>query len=193
MIMVTGTGNERIAVEAIKLGAGDYLVKDVEGGYLDLLPTVIERVLQQQRLVEERRQAVEALRESEARYRGLFDRVPVGLYRSTPQGQIVDANPALVAMLGYPSREALMAEKATELYVDVEDRRQLQVLLEGVGVVRDFETQMRRHDGAASGCGKALGLSVMLCTYSRKASRPSLVRRSMVRGFLPLNSFSTSM
>ena len=42
-IMVTGTGSEQIAVEAIKLGASDYIVKDVDGGYLDLVPTVICR------------------------------------------------------------------------------------------------------------------------------------------------------
>ena len=61
-IMVTGTGSEQIAVEAMKLGASDYIVKDVDGGYLDLLPSVIERVLQQQRLLEEKQQAEEALR-----------------------------------------------------------------------------------------------------------------------------------
>jgi signal transduction histidine kinase len=60
-IMVTGTGNEQIAVEAMKLGASDYIVKDVDGGYLDLLPAVIERVLQQQRLLEEKHRAEEAL------------------------------------------------------------------------------------------------------------------------------------
>jgi len=62
-IMVTGTGSEQIAVEAMKLGASDYIVKDVDGGYLDLLPAVIERVLQQQRLLEEKQQAEEALRQ----------------------------------------------------------------------------------------------------------------------------------
>ncbi len=56
-IMITGTGDEQIAVEAMKLGASDYIVKDVDGGYLDLLPTVIEHVLQRQRLVEERQRA----------------------------------------------------------------------------------------------------------------------------------------
>ena len=62
-IMITGTGNEQIAVEAMKLGASDYMVKDVDGGYLDLLPTVIERVLHQQRLIMEKQQAEQALRE----------------------------------------------------------------------------------------------------------------------------------
>jgi PAS domain S-box-containing protein len=61
-VMVTGTGNEQTAVEAMKLGANDYIVKDVDGGYLDLLPTVIERVLRQQRLVEEKQQAERTLR-----------------------------------------------------------------------------------------------------------------------------------
>jgi PAS domain S-box-containing protein len=61
-IMITGGGNEQIAVEAMKLGARDYIVKDVEGGYLDLLPTVIEQVLQRQRLAVEKQQTEEALR-----------------------------------------------------------------------------------------------------------------------------------
>ena len=43
---------------------GEYIVRGVGGGYLDLLPTVIEQMLQQQRLVEERQRAMEALRES---------------------------------------------------------------------------------------------------------------------------------
>jgi len=61
-VMVTGTGDEQTAVQAMKLGAEDYIVKDVEGGYLELLPSVIEQVLQRRRLAEEKRQAVDALR-----------------------------------------------------------------------------------------------------------------------------------
>ena len=56
-VMVTGSGNEHIAVEAMKLGASDYVVKDVDGGYLQLLPTVITRALQQFALAEEKRKA----------------------------------------------------------------------------------------------------------------------------------------
>jgi signal transduction histidine kinase len=54
IIMLTGQGDESLAVEAMKLGAGDYIVKDVEGGYLKLLPSVIERLI---RDVTERRKA----------------------------------------------------------------------------------------------------------------------------------------
>jgi len=63
-IMVTGHGDEAIAVEAMKLGAGDYLVKDVDGQYLTLLPAVVARVLHQQRLLAEKLQAEEALRQT---------------------------------------------------------------------------------------------------------------------------------
>src|SRR5262245_35491476 len=63
-IMVTGHGDEAVAVEAMKLGAGDYVVKDVDGRYLTLLPTVVARVLHQQRLMAEKRQAEEALQQT---------------------------------------------------------------------------------------------------------------------------------
>jgi two-component system sensor histidine kinase/response regulator len=63
VIMITGAGNEKIAVEALKMGARDYIVKDVDGGYLDLLPPVIDRVIYQHRLAEEKQQADEALRQ----------------------------------------------------------------------------------------------------------------------------------
>ena len=56
MIMITGTGDEKVAVEAMKLGTSDYIVKDGEGGYFKLLPSVIEKVLQQRRAVEEKQQ-----------------------------------------------------------------------------------------------------------------------------------------
>lgn len=62
-IMITGAGNEQTAIEAMKLGASDYIVKDIDGGYLELLPSVIEQTFYRQRLVEEKQQAVAALQQ----------------------------------------------------------------------------------------------------------------------------------
>jgi PAS domain S-box-containing protein len=87
------------------------------------------------------------LRESEERYRTLFDGVPVGLYRTTPAGQFMDANPAMVQMLGYPDRETLLTTNAADLYLNSQDRVQWQALMEREGVVRDFEIRNRRYDG----------------------------------------------
>jgi PAS domain S-box-containing protein len=91
--------------------------------------------------------AKEALRESEEQYRTLFDRVPVGLYRTTPEGQILDVNPTLVEMLGYPDRETMLTLNTADGYVNPEERARWQVLMEREGVVRDFEVQWRRYDG----------------------------------------------
>ena len=148
-IMVTAAGNEHVAVEAMRLGVSDYLVKDAEAKYLDLLHPVIEHILRQHRLLEEKRRAEEALRESEARYRGLFDGVPVGLYQSTPDGELIDANPALMEMLGYPDRETLLAANVAQFYVDAEDRHRWQDLMDRSGVVRGFEMQLRRFNGTS--------------------------------------------
>jgi len=99
-IVVTGAGNERIAVEAMKLGARDYVVKDVDGGYLDLLPTVIERALQQQRLVEEKQRALKALQESEERFKILFEFAPDAYYLHDLKGTLIDGNRTAEELIG---------------------------------------------------------------------------------------------
>jgi len=101
--------------------------------------------------ITERRRAEEALRASEERYRSLFDGVPVGLYRTTVAGQFLDANPALAKMLGYLDRESLLAANAVDMYVDSEDRRRWQALMECEGVMRASEVQWRCHDGTVIG------------------------------------------
>ncbi len=85
---------------------------------------------------------------AEARYRGLFDGVPVGLYWTAPGGQFLDVNPALVTLQGYPDRDALMARNVSESYVNPEDRADWRSRLEREGTVRGFEFQLRRGDGA---------------------------------------------
>jgi len=101
----------------------------------------------QERLEERVEERTAKLRESEERYRTLFDGIPVGLYRSTPGGKQVDANLALVEMLGYPSREDYLEVGPASVYANPQDRVRWQALMEQEGVVRDFETQLRRHDG----------------------------------------------
>jgi signal transduction histidine kinase/FixJ family two-component response regulator len=88
-IMVTGTGDERTAVQAMKLGAGDYIVKDVDGGYLELLPTVIKQVLDQRRLAEEKRQADEALRQRN-RDLTLLNQLGANLTAMLDVGEVID-------------------------------------------------------------------------------------------------------
>ncbi len=86
--------------------------------------------------------------DAEKRYRSLFEGVPIGLYRSTPSGQILDINPALVRLLGYPDRESLLAVSVSDLYKDPMDRKLWLALIEREGIVRNFEVQFRTYDGS---------------------------------------------
>ncbi len=85
---------------------------------------------------------------SEAEYRDLFERVPVGLYTSTVEGAIVHANAFLVAMLGYDSVEQVLGVPASELYVVPEEREALSARLAGEGSL-SAEYEVRRRDGSA--------------------------------------------
>lgn len=100
VVMVTGTGSEAVAVEAMKLGARDYVVKDVHGGFLKLLPSVIEKVLEQQRATEEKKRAEAALRESEALLRQVIDTNPNCIFVKDSLGKYVLVNKSTVELYG---------------------------------------------------------------------------------------------
>jgi PAS domain S-box-containing protein len=69
------------------------------------------------------RASEEALRQSEERYRTLIEHMPDGVYRSTPEGKYLDVNPAMVKMLGYASKEELLAvDIKTQIYFDPSER-----------------------------------------------------------------------
>ena len=70
---------------------------------------LVGRMAQLARIAIERRRSEDALRESEGRFRGLFDNVVEGVYQVTLDGYLLSANPALISMLGYASLEELRA------------------------------------------------------------------------------------
>lgn len=93
--------------------------------------------------------AEKALKRSETRYRALFDNILDGVYRSLPTGELLAANPALVRMLGYESREELLATGNTNrLYKDPDQRTRIVALLEEYGAARNVEIKLRRRDGS---------------------------------------------
>lgn len=79
----------------------------------------------------------------------LTDLLPVGIYRSAADGRILNANAAFAEMLGYPDREALLAQNVADLYERAEDRERLKSLVAQAGVLRHHETQFRRRDGGS--------------------------------------------
>ncbi|MGH7506715.1 MAG: sigma-70 family RNA polymerase sigma factor, partial [Longimicrobiales bacterium] len=97
-------------------------------------------------ITERKRAALREQRETEP-YRALFERSPIALYRTAPDGSLIDVNAALVRLLGYPDRESFLRVNAEDVYVNPRDRRRWQNLLEKQGEV-SFEMRDRRFDGS---------------------------------------------
>jgi PAS domain S-box-containing protein len=87
-----------------------------------------------------------ALAKSSASYKQLFDDVPIGLFESTPTGEILQANQALLQILRFPDQQALQAITTPELYVDPTKREEWMVMMEEQGSVEDFEVELIRSD-----------------------------------------------
>ncbi|MBV7276246.1 PAS domain S-box protein [Clostridium sp. PL3] len=91
-----------------------------------------------------------ALSESEKRYRGLYDRVPIGLFRVTNTGEILDANLKAVSILGYSKSEELMKVNANYLlYKALTYTEKDKSVLADIWDMSNFQTQLRRYDGTA--------------------------------------------
>jgi PAS domain S-box-containing protein len=92
-------------------------------------------------------QDVTERKSAEERLQSLFAGIPVGLYRSTPEGEICDANPALLQIFGCEDLETLRGLDASDLYVDPDERKRWEEALRRNDVVRDYEKRVRRRDG----------------------------------------------
>jgi PAS domain S-box-containing protein len=97
--------------------------------------------------ITKRKRVEAALKESEERYRGIFENATIGLYRTTPDGQILLANPALIRMLGYDSFEELASRNLVNDGFGLDyPRTYFCEQIEKLGVIRDVESAIRRKD-----------------------------------------------
>jgi len=98
--------------------------------------------------ITERKKFEKDLRESEEKYRNLFERVRHGLFISSKEGKFLDCNQAMWGLLGYRDKEEfLKIDIAKDLYVNPEDRKTFQGLVEKLGFVKDFEADWKKKNG----------------------------------------------
>jgi PAS domain S-box-containing protein len=146
VIMTTGQGDENIAVQAMKLGVMDYVVKSSD--FFSRLPAVVERVLREAGLRESLLEAEAALRASEERYRGIIENAPTAYFRVGRDGTWQYVNPQWERMHGYSLDEIVgkpfeitQPEEALE-----EARENMRRALSGEAVTGEFE--WLRKDGS---------------------------------------------
>ncbi len=106
-------------------------------------PAILGTVLD----IDEQIRAIEELKQSEARYRRLFEHSVAGFYRTTVDGQIQRVNPALARMLGYDDPSELEERPASILYVEEADRTRFLEALRREGRLVNYEVRLRRKDG----------------------------------------------
>lgn len=97
--------------------------------------------------ITERRMAEEALRESEEKFRTLFEEIMDAVIINTPDDRFLDINPAGVEMLGYDSKEEILKADIKGFYVNPEDRERYKKELEEKGFIKDFEAALRKKNG----------------------------------------------
>ena len=90
-----------------------------------------------------------ALKKSEQHYRSLVNNLPIGIYRTTPEGLVLDVNPMFTKMFRYPDKETLLSLPARDLYLDPEDREKFKQMFSRQPSGGHFECKMLCHDGTA--------------------------------------------
>ena len=145
LIIWTGSLNEDIAVECMKAGAVNYVIKE----HMRRLAPAVIHALEEKQLRVERRHAEDALRESEERFRSLYENAAIGIYRTTPDGHILMANPAAVRMLGYNSFDELAQHNLQrDRFEPTYSRDEFRDRLEREGVITGLESSWVRRDGS---------------------------------------------
>jgi diguanylate cyclase (GGDEF)-like protein/PAS domain S-box-containing protein len=144
-ILATSTLNEDTKDTFMRKGAFDCVDKN----RLDRLPLVVALALEEKTQRQERKHAETQLRHSEAHYRALVENPTYGICRFAVDGKFLNVNAALVAMLGYESKEELMAVNlATEIIRDPTERVQLFESYRQTGQVDLIELEWKRKDGS---------------------------------------------
>ncbi|MCB2194481.1 MAG: PAS domain S-box protein [Bacteroidetes bacterium] len=92
--------------------------------------------------------AKEKAEESELKFKSIYENVPVGIFRSTPSGKLISANPAFLDIYGFKNQQDLQETPAQDFYYDEEDRDNLLQRLKTEGTVKNYITKERKKDGS---------------------------------------------
>ncbi len=155
VLMITALYDEESVRQAFDAGATDYVTKPV---HLPVLRQRVRRMLRtrqaeegQRRALAEALQATRALRESERKYRTLFEESRDAIYIATQEGAFIDVNQSALELFGYVKEEMLNLN-LREIYAHPADLDRFQRAIEAAGSVREFEATLCKQDGTEMDC-----------------------------------------
>lgn len=147
LVLLTEAGCEAEVVDAIKAGAVDYLIKSPE--LLANLPRIVDRALRQWGYIIRQRLTEDALRESENRFRSIFNTAAAGMILISPFHNIVQVNPAFCRFIGFDESEVL--NRSIFDFTHPDDRERIKQLYEDMFSQNlgsaDCERRYLRKDG----------------------------------------------
>jgi len=143
VIITTGHGSEDVAVQIMKEGAFDYVIKKED--YIERIPYVIKENLQQWLFEKEKMKLESQLRESDERYRNLFETSLDGIIILNPETKILSANPASTKISGY-SLEELSHLNLNNIFRSAKDQKSFQELLKENETQENLEFELVSKD-----------------------------------------------
>ncbi|MFL5625475.1 MAG: response regulator, partial [Ktedonobacteraceae bacterium] len=143
VVMFTGTGNEEVAVEGMKSGLSNYVLKQ----HLENLPFAIRESLEKAELRKQYDEAIQQLKASEERYREVFEQGLTGIFIFTPTGTILDCNSAFAHIFGFSSIAEAMQYNICDLYPDVESCTAFLKRVQREKRLEYYEAEMRKQNG----------------------------------------------
>jgi len=142
IVLLTGKGNKTVDIEAMQMGATDYLIKT------ELTTEKLERCI---RYSLERTAYLKALRANETKYRSMFELSKDAVFIADQELRFKDCNPATSSLLGYEAEE-LKNLSVYDLIEDEADKRLLQNLIQSEGQVADIELDLVTKEGERKTC-----------------------------------------
>ena len=146
IIMLTGEDSTKVAVEAMKHGADDYLIKDTEGRYLRLLPSVAARALSAQAQREQTKRLQRDAELLQRRNLALMQSSMDGIHIMDVLGNLVETNEAFCRMLGY-TRQEMLGLNAVDWNARCSAEELRKWFGSLIGASAMFQTVYRRKDG----------------------------------------------
>jgi PAS domain S-box-containing protein len=140
-VIITGHGDEKTAVEMMKLGAHDYMVKD--SNFIDLLPTIVKQVINHLDIENKLYESQIALKRSEEKYRSIFENIQDVYFEISLKGEVLEISPSVENILGQ-RREDILSQP---LFSGKDEERTFLDLLKDKGYISDYEIYLRKENG----------------------------------------------